>query len=148
MPANNRPEIFLRYFFFTWKQYCAIITKLIKSEKIVPIKKSAIKRAKQNIVRRDKNRDLKKSFRLNVKNIIKSLKTTEPKEVEKMLPEAYKALDKASKNGVIHKNNAARRKSRLMKKVNDALKNKTGVEAEKKETKPKITKPKVKKTKK
>jgi small subunit ribosomal protein S20 len=39
-------------------------------------------------------------------------------EVEKMLPKIYKAIDKAAKRGVIKKNAASRRKSRIMKKVN------------------------------
>jgi len=38
-------------------------------------------------------------------------------EVEKMLPRIYKAIDKAAKRGVIKKNSAARRKSRMMKKI-------------------------------
>jgi len=38
-------------------------------------------------------------------------------EVEKMMPMIYKAIDKAAKRGVIKKNSAARRKSRMMKKV-------------------------------
>jgi len=35
---------------------------------------------------------------------------------------AVKALDKAAKKGIIHKNNAARRKSRLMRRFNEAEK--------------------------
>ncbi|MDD4531265.1 MAG: 30S ribosomal protein S20 [Candidatus Pacebacteria bacterium] len=38
-------------------------------------------------------------------------------EVEKMLPAIYKAIDKAAKRGVIKKNAASRRKSRMAKKV-------------------------------
>ncbi|MFA5086441.1 MAG: 30S ribosomal protein S20 [Candidatus Paceibacterota bacterium] len=38
-------------------------------------------------------------------------------EVEKMLPAIYKAIDKAAKRGVIKKNSASRRKSRMAKKV-------------------------------
>lgn len=38
-------------------------------------------------------------------------------EVEKMLPRIYKAIDKAAKRGIIKKNSAARRKSRMMKKI-------------------------------
>jgi len=40
------------------------------------------------------------------------------KEAEALIPETYKALDKAAKKGAIHKKNAARRKSRLAKKIN------------------------------
>ncbi len=38
-------------------------------------------------------------------------------EAQKLLPEIYKALDKAAKVGVIKKNNASRRKSRLTKAI-------------------------------
>jgi small subunit ribosomal protein S20 len=39
-------------------------------------------------------------------------------EAQKSLPKAYKAIDKAAKRGIIKKNTAARRKSRLAKLVN------------------------------
>lgn len=84
----------------------------------MPIKKSAVKRVKQNIKSRSENRALKEAFRLNVKNILKDLKAGKKEEVIKNLPATYKALDKAAKNNAIHKNTAARRKSRLMKKIN------------------------------
>lgn len=87
----------------------------------MPIKKSAIKRAKQSIVRRDKNRALKKNFRETVKTITKDLHEKKTDAVASKLSEAYKALDKAAKNNAIHKNAAARRKSRLTKKINAVL---------------------------
>jgi len=37
--------------------------------------------------------------------------------VEKMMPQIYKAIDKAAKRGIIKKNTAARKKSRIMKKI-------------------------------
>lgn len=85
----------------------------------MPIKKSAIKRAKQNIVRRDRNRALKKAFRLNIKEIIADLKS-DPKKAQEKIAAAYKTIDKAAKENAIHKNSAARKKSRLMKKVKEA----------------------------
>lgn len=42
-------------------------------------------------------------------------------ELKKMLPEIYKAIDKAAKIGVIKKNTASRKKSRITKKI-DAIK--------------------------
>lgn len=41
----------------------------------------------------------------------------EIKAVEEMMPKIYKAIDKAAKRGIIKKNTAARKKSRMMKKV-------------------------------
>lgn len=41
---------------------------------------------------------------------------------EKLLPKIYKALDKAAKRGVIKKNTASRKKSRMMKKISKSTK--------------------------
>jgi small subunit ribosomal protein S20 len=43
-------------------------------------------------------------------------------EAEKLLPRIYKALDKAAKRGVIKKNTASRKKSRMMKKISKSAK--------------------------
>ena len=66
------------------------------------------KHAAWNLVRKD-------AFRSAIK---KTLKATKPEEALKMAREAQKALSKAAKRGVIKKNAAARKLSRLMKKVN------------------------------
>ena len=47
------------------------------------------------------------------KSLMKALAVKNVKEAEKLLPSAYKAIDKACKNGVIKKNTASRKKSRL-----------------------------------
>ncbi len=76
----------------------------------MPIKKSAKKRLRQNEKRRLRNRSTKSYL----KTIEKKVKNAEAKkEADELLNEAYKAYDKAASKGVIHKNNAARHKSRL-----------------------------------
>lgn len=87
----------------------------------MPIKKSATKRAKQSIVRRKKNRILKKTFREAVKEVSSDIKEKKADKASENISKAIQALDKAAKNNVIHKNAAARRKSRLMKRANAAL---------------------------
>jgi small subunit ribosomal protein S20 len=55
-----------------------------------------------------------------MKEVIKKIEKTakkDKKEAEKMLATAYQAIDKAAKRGVIKKNNASRKKSRLTKLV-------------------------------
>ncbi len=52
-----------------------------------------------------------------VKKARVALATNEKEEAKAKVLEAVKALDKAASKGVIHKNNAARRKSRLMKQL-------------------------------
>ncbi len=79
--------------------------------------KSAIKRNKQNEKRRLNNRVFRGQARTMVKKARVALATNEKEEAKAKVLEAVKALDKAASKGVIHKNNAARRKSRLMKQL-------------------------------
>lgn len=89
----------------------------------MPIKKSAIKRAKQNIVRRTRNRVLKTNFRSAVKEVAYDIGAGKKGELSKNVSKAFAAIDKAAKENAIHKNTAARKKSRLMKKVSASEKN-------------------------
>jgi len=79
--------------------------------------KSQIKRNRQNEKRRVRNR----VYRGQARTFVGRAKVTiENGEKEKAIQEtlvAVKTLDKAAAKGVIHKNNAARRKSRLMKRL-------------------------------
>jgi small subunit ribosomal protein S20 len=80
--------------------------------------KSAIKRARQNAGQHDRNKAVKTS----VKNIIKAARQSaaeKPKEEAiKELNTAKSIIDKASKKRVIHKKTAARKISRLARRVN------------------------------
>lgn len=79
--------------------------------------KSAIKRNKQNDKKRLRNRVVRGSTRTFIAKAQKNL--TEGKdESAEAVRLAISSLDKAAIKGVIHKNNAARRKSRLMKRLN------------------------------
>lgn len=84
----------------------------------MPITKSAKKALRQSKKRRVRNIRQKEAFKDIIKNIQKLVLENKKKEAEKLLPEAYKALDKAAKTGVIKKNTADRKKSRLTKLVN------------------------------
>jgi small subunit ribosomal protein S20 len=76
--------------------------------------KSQIKRNRQNDKHRLTNRVYRGEARTAVKNARTAFDTSAPESKEELL-KAISALDKAAEKGVIHKNNAARRKSRLMK---------------------------------
>lgn len=80
--------------------------------------KSAIKRVKQSERRRNQNRVYRGTARTYVKKTRSHINAGDVENAEETLKEAIKALDKAAQKGVIHKNNAARRKSRLMKALN------------------------------
>ena len=79
--------------------------------------KSAIKRNKQNEKRRLRNRVYRGSTRTYIARARVALVGQDPEAAEAATMAAVAALDKAAQKGVIHKNNAARRKSRLMKQL-------------------------------
>ncbi len=55
-----------------------------------------------------------------IKDIEKALSTGDTKTAEAKVPEAYKAIDKALKRGIIKPNTAARKKSRLVATIKKA----------------------------
>ncbi len=79
--------------------------------------KSAIKRNRQNHKRRLRNRVYRGQARTYIRDARVSLVEENLDEAREATFRAVKALDKAAEKGVIHKNNAARRKSRLMKQL-------------------------------
>jgi small subunit ribosomal protein S20 len=78
--------------------------------------RSQIKRNRTNEKRRVRNRAVKSELRTRVKTALNVAGDEE--RSEEALRTALKKIDKAASKGVIHKNAAARRKSRLMKKLN------------------------------
>jgi len=79
--------------------------------------KSQIKRNKQNEKRRLRNRIYAGRARTYVKYARLSIEEGEKEKAIQDTKMAISALDKAAEKKIIHKNNAARRKSRLMKRL-------------------------------
>ena len=79
--------------------------------------KSQIKRNRQNEKRRIKNRVYRGAARTAVKKSRAAFGTNSLEPSKAAVLEAISLLDKAAQKGVLHKNNAARRKSRLMKRL-------------------------------
>ncbi len=79
--------------------------------------KSAIKRNKQSERRRVRNRIYRGKARTFVAKARVAVDQKDAEKAKAATLEAISALDKAVQKGVIHKNNAARRKSRLMKRL-------------------------------
>jgi small subunit ribosomal protein S20 len=79
--------------------------------------KSQIKRNRQNEKKRVKNRVYRGAARTAVKKARVAFETNNLEPSKAAVLEAVSLLDKAAQKGVLHKNNAARRKSRLMKKL-------------------------------
>jgi small subunit ribosomal protein S20 len=82
--------------------------------------RSALKHLRQNARRRARNRFFKTTARTEVKKTRQLIEAGQFDEARQAVVQAVKALDKAAQKGVIHRNNAARRKSRLMKALNQA----------------------------
>jgi len=79
--------------------------------------KSQIKRNKQNEKRRLRNRIYRGGARVAVRDARNSMESEKAEESRTAVLAAISALDKAAEKGVIHRNNAARRKGRLMKQL-------------------------------
>jgi small subunit ribosomal protein S20 len=79
--------------------------------------KSAIKRARQNTVRRKHNASRRSMMRTYVKNVLNALENGDVDAAKEAFKKAQPEIDKASNKGLIHKNTAARQKSRLAARI-------------------------------
>lgn len=79
--------------------------------------KSAIKRARQNIKLRQRNASARSMYRTFVKNVIKAVESGDKEAAKAAYSKAQPIIDKAAGKGLIHKNKAARIKSRLSARV-------------------------------
>lgn len=82
--------------------------------------KSAIKRLRSSERRRLHNRVFRGRARTAVKKARTLMEKGNLEEAREAVQVATRALDKAAAKGIIHKNNAARRKSRLVQQLNQA----------------------------
>ena len=79
---------------------------------------SAKKRIRQNVKSRARNRARKKIVKDAVRDFMQVVSGGEQAKVGETLKSAVKKIDKVAAKGAIHKNTAARKKSRLQKKLN------------------------------
>jgi small subunit ribosomal protein S20 len=79
---------------------------------------SAQKHMRQSLKRRGRNRSNLSRFKTQVKKLNAALEQKDASQAQQLLNTTVASIDRASKQGVIHDNAAARRKSRLMRKVN------------------------------
>ncbi len=83
----------------------------------MPIIKSAKKALRGSLKKKVFNDRRNKTMKLAVKDIVRLVGEKDKKGAEEKLSTAYKAIDKAAKRGIIKKNTAARKKSRLSKTI-------------------------------
>ena len=88
----------------------------------MPNNPAAEKRMRQEQKRRAHNRSVKSIVKTQVTKARQAIATPaiNGEDAEAAVRAAVSELDRAAKKGVIHRNNAARRKSRLMKQLNAA----------------------------
>ncbi|MCL9683398.1 30S ribosomal protein S20 [Legionella maioricensis] len=79
--------------------------------------KSAIKRARQNVKLRQHNASARSMFRTYIKNVLKAVEAGDKEAAQAAYTKAQPVIDKATSKGLIHKNKAARIKSRLVARV-------------------------------
>jgi small subunit ribosomal protein S20 len=88
----------------------------------LPITKSAQKQVRVSERKRLRNQPIRSQCKTSVTKAEKLIFSGKLDEAAVAVTEAVSTLDKAAEKGVIHANNAARRKSRLLKKLNSAQK--------------------------
>lgn len=87
----------------------------------MPVIKSAIKKARQDERARKRNRVIRDNYKAAAKKVRKLAESKDAKKAAEALKEAYSKIDVAAKKGIIHKNNASRRKKRLAATVKGTL---------------------------
>jgi len=79
--------------------------------------KSALKANRQNVKRREANRRLRSKLRTGLKTLRKTVDSTDKAAASTALQEAQSLVDRMATKGMIHRNTAARYKSRLSARV-------------------------------
>lgn len=86
----------------------------------MPVTKSAKKQVGISEKKRLRNKSVRSLCKSSITKAEKLILSGELEAAQKAVVDAIRALDKAAEKGVLHRNNTARRKSRLMKKLNEA----------------------------
>ena len=82
---------------------------------------SAIKKARQDEKRRLRGQSVRASIKTQTKKVESTLSGNNKEEIAKTLKEAFSTISTAASKGIIHKNTASRKVSKLAKKANAAL---------------------------
>jgi len=80
--------------------------------------KSAIKRNRQSEKKRVRNVSVKTHVKTRIKAVLKAVEDKDPSQSVESLRTAVSIIGKASSKGILHRNNAARKISRLTRRVN------------------------------
>lgn len=111
----------------------------------MPIIKSAMKRVRQAAKRRSHNLQVKRAVHKDTRALTDAIANGDVAAVPQALKDVVSELDRAVKKGTLHKNTAARRKSRLAKLANGVAEAPKPKAAAKPKAKPAAKKPAAKK---
>jgi len=92
----------------------------VQPEETLGTKRHAKKSHRQSEQRRDRNRAVRSTTRTAVKKAVVAVEAGPPEEASEAYRRAQHAIDIAARKGVIHKRAAARKKSRLARRLNKA----------------------------
>lgn len=106
----------------------------------MPITKQSIKRVRRDKKAAERNSHFKHHMKSMIKLLMKTIQGNDMTKAQKTLKNVVSAIDTAAKKNLIHKNNAARKKSRLQKTLTKAM-----TAGPKAEPKPKVKKEEKKK---
>ena len=110
----------LHYIFFNGKLLALSSKEAIKREVfILPTSLSAKKRTRQAQKRTQRNREIRSQIKTSIRRFTEAVNKKEQEHVYPRFQQAVRTLDKAASKGVIHKNNAARKKSQLTRLYQD-----------------------------
>jgi len=98
--------------------WCAIAIHILSKEQACPVAniKSQIKRNRQNELARERNKSVRSALKTSVRRFNEAVEAGNTDEAKSLATEATKKLDKAASKKVIHKNQAANRKSAIARK--------------------------------
>ncbi len=79
--------------------------------------KSAIKRIRQNERNRKRNQSVKSRVKTYMSKVLAAIEAKDKEALATVLPQALSEIDRAASKGVLHKNNAARKKASLQRRA-------------------------------
>ena len=91
-----------------------------KRRKFMPILHASYKDIKKSAKKALRNQSVKSELKTETKKFIDLVSSKKTEEAKKQLSYLISQIDKAQSKGIIHKNTASRKKSRLMKKLKTA----------------------------
>jgi small subunit ribosomal protein S20 len=89
-------------------------------------KRQARKRQRQALERRMRNRSVRSRVRRQMRKMRQAIADANPEQVTALLPETMSIIDVGWRKGVLHRNTAARYKSRMMRQAHEAAAAKEG----------------------